>query len=341
MRRAPLSTATTSGDVNHRQWHCGPMGRRSGNPKLDGVDAQLKTIGGRSRHVRALNRVIKSKSRSTRRGSRSCNRCRCRRRADVDEAIGDANPFSEREKKRYKQQHSSRPAVQCLKLHGRVQASRPSASGHHQSLDCPISTVRTGMIKSTMHRPPPLSHLSCSLVKREFTPEKSRERQARRRSPCRSVQQDPGGRGQHGAVEEVADGVGDGLRKDGARPQGGGATTMCRATSGGAEDSGGSSDEIGSGSVGGEAGRVRGRPSSWSQFPDPGRAAEACGEAAGGEVVEAGSRRMTGGGAQAEGGPRSATTCPRSPAATEEAGPGANGATTWRAAPPTRSATWR
>ncbi|EEE67411.1 hypothetical protein OsJ_24739 [Oryza sativa Japonica Group] len=159
------------------------------------------------------------------------------------------------------------------------------------------------MIKSTMHRPPPLSHLSCSLVKREFTQEKSRERQARRRSPCRSVQQDPGGRGQHGAVEEVADGVGDGLRKDGARPQGGGATTMCRATSGGAEDSGGSSDEIGSGSVGGEPGRVRGRPSSWSQFPDPGRAAEAFGKAAEGEVVEAGWRRMTGGGAQAEGGP--------------------------------------
>uniref|UniRef100_A0A0D9Y9L3 Uncharacterized protein n=1 Tax=Oryza glumipatula TaxID=40148 RepID=A0A0D9Y9L3_9ORYZ len=41
-------------------------GRRSGNPKLDGVDAQLKTIGGRSHHVHALNRVIKPKSRSTR-----------------------------------------------------------------------------------------------------------------------------------------------------------------------------------------------------------------------------------------------------------------------------------
>jgi hypothetical protein len=39
LRRASLSTAITSGGVDHGQRHCGPRGRRNGNPKLDGVDA--------------------------------------------------------------------------------------------------------------------------------------------------------------------------------------------------------------------------------------------------------------------------------------------------------------
>uniref|UniRef100_A0A0E0REU7 Uncharacterized protein n=1 Tax=Oryza rufipogon TaxID=4529 RepID=A0A0E0REU7_ORYRU len=39
LRTVSLSTAITSGGVDHGQRHCGPRGRRSGNPKLDGVDA--------------------------------------------------------------------------------------------------------------------------------------------------------------------------------------------------------------------------------------------------------------------------------------------------------------
>uniref|UniRef100_A0A0D9ZHS6 Uncharacterized protein n=1 Tax=Oryza glumipatula TaxID=40148 RepID=A0A0D9ZHS6_9ORYZ len=38
LRRVPLSIAKTCGGVDHRQRHCGPRGRRNGNPKLDGVD---------------------------------------------------------------------------------------------------------------------------------------------------------------------------------------------------------------------------------------------------------------------------------------------------------------
>uniref|UniRef100_A0A0D3HS21 Uncharacterized protein n=1 Tax=Oryza barthii TaxID=65489 RepID=A0A0D3HS21_9ORYZ len=67
LRRAPLSTATTSGGVDHRQRHCGPRGRRSGNPKLDGVDACSMKIDCRSCCSRALERVIKPKMREAER----------------------------------------------------------------------------------------------------------------------------------------------------------------------------------------------------------------------------------------------------------------------------------
>uniref|UniRef100_A0A0E0HP13 Uncharacterized protein n=1 Tax=Oryza nivara TaxID=4536 RepID=A0A0E0HP13_ORYNI len=48
-------------EVEHGRRHCSPMGRRSGNPKLGGVDACSMTIGYRSRCSRALERVIKPK----------------------------------------------------------------------------------------------------------------------------------------------------------------------------------------------------------------------------------------------------------------------------------------
>uniref|UniRef100_A0A0E0BS46 Uncharacterized protein n=1 Tax=Oryza glumipatula TaxID=40148 RepID=A0A0E0BS46_9ORYZ len=63
LSRAPLSTTTTSGGVDHRQWHCGPRGQRSGNPELDGIDACSITIGCRSRSSRTPERVIKPKMR--------------------------------------------------------------------------------------------------------------------------------------------------------------------------------------------------------------------------------------------------------------------------------------
>uniref|UniRef100_A0A0E0II04 Uncharacterized protein n=1 Tax=Oryza nivara TaxID=4536 RepID=A0A0E0II04_ORYNI len=67
LRRAPLSTATTSGGMDHRRQHCGPRGRRSGNPKFDGVDVCSMTIGCRSRCSRAPERVIKPKMHGTER----------------------------------------------------------------------------------------------------------------------------------------------------------------------------------------------------------------------------------------------------------------------------------
>uniref|UniRef100_A0A0E0MU46 Uncharacterized protein n=1 Tax=Oryza rufipogon TaxID=4529 RepID=A0A0E0MU46_ORYRU len=63
LRRAPLSTATTSGGVDHRRRHCGPRGRRSGNPKLDGVDACSMTIGCRSRRGGGRRKPISDRKR--------------------------------------------------------------------------------------------------------------------------------------------------------------------------------------------------------------------------------------------------------------------------------------
>uniref|UniRef100_A0A0E0NHD3 Uncharacterized protein n=1 Tax=Oryza rufipogon TaxID=4529 RepID=A0A0E0NHD3_ORYRU len=58
LRRAPLSVATANGGVDHRQRHCGPRRRHSGNPELDGVDACSMTIGYRSRCSRTLERGL-------------------------------------------------------------------------------------------------------------------------------------------------------------------------------------------------------------------------------------------------------------------------------------------
>uniref|UniRef100_A0A0E0LAX6 Uncharacterized protein n=1 Tax=Oryza punctata TaxID=4537 RepID=A0A0E0LAX6_ORYPU len=49
------------------------------------------------------------------------NRCRYRRREDVDEAVGNANPIYEREKKRYKQQQASnRPWERSREINDRL-----------------------------------------------------------------------------------------------------------------------------------------------------------------------------------------------------------------------------
>uniref|UniRef100_A0A0E0M168 Uncharacterized protein n=1 Tax=Oryza punctata TaxID=4537 RepID=A0A0E0M168_ORYPU len=65
LRMAPLSVATSNVSVDHGQRYCGPRGRRSGNPKLDGVDTCLITIDCRSCCSRALERVTKPKMRET------------------------------------------------------------------------------------------------------------------------------------------------------------------------------------------------------------------------------------------------------------------------------------
>uniref|UniRef100_A0A0E0LAR3 Uncharacterized protein n=1 Tax=Oryza punctata TaxID=4537 RepID=A0A0E0LAR3_ORYPU len=66
LRRASLSITTTNGG-RPRAATLQPEGQRSGNPKLDDVDACSMTIGCRSCCSRTLERVIKPKVRKDRR----------------------------------------------------------------------------------------------------------------------------------------------------------------------------------------------------------------------------------------------------------------------------------
>uniref|UniRef100_A0A0D3GZ31 Uncharacterized protein n=1 Tax=Oryza barthii TaxID=65489 RepID=A0A0D3GZ31_9ORYZ len=100
LRRAPLSIPIANGGGPRAMALQPEGGGCSGNLKLDSVDACLMTIGCRSHCSRALEQVIKPKMHGAGRHRGSQSRCRCRRRVDIDEAVGDTNPVSDREKKK-------------------------------------------------------------------------------------------------------------------------------------------------------------------------------------------------------------------------------------------------